>query len=85
MSRMARFYFSWFFCGFDHCLRGFREGCRPYISIDSTALNGRWNGHMHSATSVDGHNWMYPVAFGFFGGKNQRKLDLVYGTATQSY
>jgi hypothetical protein len=62
----GRLYFSRFFCAFGPCLEGFREGCRPYLSVDSTALNGRWNGHLPSATSVDGHNWMFPVAFGFF-------------------
>ena len=41
------------------------EGCRPYLGIDSTALNGRWNGHLPSATTVDGHNWMYPLAYSF--------------------
>jgi transposase-like protein len=41
------------------------EGCRPYLSIDSTTLNGRWNGQLVAATSVDGHNWIYPVAYGF--------------------
>jgi hypothetical protein len=62
----GKIFFSRFFCAFGPCLQGFREGCRPYISVDSTALNGRWNGHLPSATSVDGHNWMYPLAFGFF-------------------
>jgi hypothetical protein len=51
----GKIYFSRFFCAFGPCLEGFREGCRPYLSVDSTALNG-----------VDGHNWMFPVAFGFF-------------------
>ena len=63
---VGKLYFSRFFCAFGPCLQGFREGCRPYLSIDSTALNGRWSGHLPSATSVDGHNWMFPVAFGFF-------------------
>jgi hypothetical protein len=58
--------FRRFFCAFDPCLEGFREGCRPYLTIDSTALNGRWNGHLPSATSVDDHNWMFSVAFDFF-------------------
>ncbi|CAA0806649.1 Unknown protein [Striga hermonthica] len=47
----------------------FLEGCRPYLSIDSTALNGRWNGHLAAACGLDGHNWMYPVAFGFIDGE----------------
>jgi hypothetical protein len=42
---------------------------RPYLSIDSTALNGRWNGHMAAATTIDGHNWMYPLAFGYIDGE----------------
>jgi hypothetical protein len=62
----GQLYFRRFFCAFGPCLEGFREGCRPYLSVDSTALNGRWNGHLPSATSVDGHNWMFSVAFGFF-------------------
>jgi hypothetical protein len=58
--------FRRFFCAFGPCLEGFREGCRPYLSIDSTILNGRWNGHLPSSTSVDDHNWMFHVAFDFF-------------------
>jgi hypothetical protein len=62
----GRFYFTRFFCALGPCITGFLQGCRPYLSVDSTALNGRWNGHLPSATAVDGHNWMFPVAFGFF-------------------
>src|SRR5438128_4661527 len=62
----GRVYFHKFFCALKPCVDGFLEGCRPYLSIDSTALNGRWNGHLAVATGVDGNNWMYPVAFGFF-------------------
>jgi zinc finger SWIM domain-containing protein 3 len=36
------------------------------LSVDSIALNGRWNGHLTVATSVDGQNWMFPIAYGFF-------------------
>jgi hypothetical protein len=62
----GKYYFNCFFCALGPCILGFRDGCRPYPSIDSTALNGRWNGQLASATGVDGHNWMYPLAFGFF-------------------
>jgi hypothetical protein len=58
-------YFHRFFCALGPCIEGFKEGCRPYLSVDSTSLNGRWNGHLAAATALDGHNWMYPVAFGF--------------------
>jgi len=40
------------------------EGCKPHLSIDATELNARWNDHLVSAIAVDGHNWMYPVAYG---------------------
>jgi hypothetical protein len=59
-------YFCRFFCAFKPCIDGFMNGCRPYLSIDSTAFNGKWNGHLPFVTSIDGHNWMFPVAFGFF-------------------
>ena len=49
-------HFSRFFCAFKGSIDGFLEGCRPYISIDSTTLNGQWNGHMPAANAIDGHN-----------------------------
>jgi hypothetical protein len=61
-----KLYFKRFFCALVPCLEGFCEGCRPYLIVDSTTLNGRWNDHLPSATGVDRHNWMFPVAFGFF-------------------
>jgi len=62
----GKIHFSRFFCCFKAAIDGFRHGCRPYISIDSTTLNGMWNGHLPSAQALDGHNWMYPLAFGLF-------------------
>jgi hypothetical protein len=38
-------HFSIFFA-FKASVDGFRNGCGPYISVDCTALNGEWNGHM---------------------------------------
>jgi hypothetical protein len=64
-------YFHRFFCALEPCIEGFRAACRPYLSVDSTALNGRWNGHLAAATALDGHNWMYPVAFGFMDSKSK--------------
>jgi hypothetical protein len=42
-------HFKRFFCCFKAQIDGFRNGCRPYISIDSTTLNGLWNGHLPAA------------------------------------
>jgi hypothetical protein len=52
----GRVYFHRFFCALGPCIEGFKSGCRPWLGIDSTALNGRWNGHLAAATGVDGHN-----------------------------
>ncbi|CAN6334335.1 unnamed protein product [Urochloa humidicola] len=64
-------YFNRFFCSFKACIDGFKNGCKPYISIDSTALNGEWSGHMPAANALDGHNWMFPLAFDFFAGETK--------------
>jgi hypothetical protein len=66
----GRLHFKRLFCAFGPCLEGFCVGCRSYLSVDSTALNGRWNGHLPSSTAMDGHNWMYSVAFSFFEGES---------------
>jgi hypothetical protein len=71
---MARFV-STVFCTLAPCIQGFLDGCRPYLSIDSIALNGRWNGHIATATAIDGHNWMYPLAFGFIDGETDDNWD----------
>jgi hypothetical protein len=32
--------------------------------MDATALHGRFKGQLVAATTVDRHNWMFPVAYG---------------------
>ncbi|WVZ84976.1 hypothetical protein U9M48_031941, partial [Paspalum notatum var. saurae] len=44
-------HFSRFFCCFKACIDGFLGGCRPYLSIDSTALNGLAVVHQLNAAS----------------------------------
>jgi hypothetical protein len=48
------------------CVNGFLVGCRPYLGVDSTHLTGKYNGQLAATTAIDGHNWMYPVAYGIF-------------------
>jgi hypothetical protein len=37
----GRLYFKRFFCTLNPCLEGFRDACKPYLSVDSTTLNER--------------------------------------------
>ncbi|WVZ88019.1 hypothetical protein U9M48_034581 [Paspalum notatum var. saurae] len=67
----GKVYFHSFFRALRPCIDGFKEGCRPYLSIDSSALNGRWNEHIASAAAIDGHNSIYPIAFGFKDGETE--------------
>jgi hypothetical protein len=64
-----KIFFRRFFCSFRPYIEGFLVGCRPYLSVDSRKLNGRWCGQLATTCGFDGHNWMYPVAFGFIGSK----------------
>jgi hypothetical protein len=59
-------HFTRFFCACKSSIDGFLYGYRPYISIDSTHLTGEWNGQMPAALALDGHNWMFLLAFGLF-------------------
>jgi hypothetical protein len=58
--------FSKFFMALKPCIDGFKEGCRPYLSIDSSFLTGKWNGQLAACNALDGHNWMFPIAIGMF-------------------
>jgi hypothetical protein len=59
--------FSRMFVALKPCIDGFLNGCRPYLGIDSIVLTGKWRGQMASAIGIDGHNWMFPVAYAVFG------------------
>jgi hypothetical protein len=74
-----KMFFRKFFCALGPCIQGFQEGCRPYLSVDSTRLNGRWCGQLTTAYGVDEHNWIYLVAFGFIDSETPGKLDMVHG------
>ena len=58
--------FSKFFMALKPCIDGFKAGCRPYLSIDSSFLTGKWNGQLAACNALDGHNWMFPIAIGMF-------------------
>ncbi|KAM0855909.1 hypothetical protein ACQ4PT_049473 [Festuca glaucescens] len=56
--------FRRFFLSFKACSQGFKDGCRPYLAVDATALNGRFRGQLVAACAIDAHNWLFPVAYG---------------------
>jgi hypothetical protein len=71
----GRLYFKRLFCALGPCLEGFCNGCMSHLSVDSTSLNGRCNDYLPFAAGMDGHNWMFPVAFGF-SRENQKIVGL---------
>jgi hypothetical protein len=58
--------FKRMFVALKPCVDGFIAGCRPFLGVDASSLNGKYKGQLASATSVDGHNWLYHVAYGIF-------------------
>jgi hypothetical protein len=52
------------FLALKPCIHGFLSGYRPYLTIDSIFLTGKFKGQLAIVVVVDGHNWMYPIAFG---------------------
>nr|KAJ0186625.1 hypothetical protein LSAT_V11C900501830 [Lactuca sativa] len=45
------------------CSRGFVAGCRPYIGLDACHLKGKFNGVLAVATTIDGNNSIFPIAY----------------------
>ena len=62
----GKVFFSKFLMCLKPCIDGFKAGCRPYLSIDSSFLTGKWNGQLAACNALDGHNWMFPIAIGMF-------------------
>jgi hypothetical protein len=44
------------FVSYKACWKGFLDGCRPYLAVDATALNGRFREHIVATCAIDVHN-----------------------------
>ena len=55
-SEGGKIYFKRFFMALKPCIDGFKGCYRPYLSVDSTVLTGKWKGCLPSATALNGHN-----------------------------
>jgi len=65
---------QWFkriFVALKACVDGFLAGCRPFVGVDATCLNGKYIGQLASATAVDGHNWLYHLAYAIFDSETE--------------
>lgn len=67
--------FSRMFVTLKPCIDGFLNGCRPYLGIDSTVLTAKWKGQLAATVGIDGHNWMFPVAYGVFGSETKENWE----------
>ena len=61
-----------FFICLAVCSRGFLVGCHPCIGLDICHLKGKFNGVLAAATSIDGNNGMYPVAYAVLESENTK-------------
>ncbi|XP_038989086.1 uncharacterized protein LOC113462730 [Phoenix dactylifera] len=54
----------------EELLRRNPAGCRPFIGLDGCHLKRKFRGVMMAATSLDGNNGLFPVAFGIAESEN---------------
>lgn len=51
------------FIAFKASLTGFRNGCRPLLFLDTKTVKSNYNSELLTATSLDGNDGIFPVAF----------------------
>ena len=63
--------FKRIFVALKPCVDGFLAGCRPFVGVEATCLNGKYTGQLALATTVDGHNWLYHLAHAIFDSERE--------------
>jgi hypothetical protein len=59
------------FVALKPCIDGFLAGCRPFIGVDASFLHGKYTGQLATSSGVDGHNWLYHIAYVVFDSKDE--------------
>lgn len=63
-------FFRRLFVALKPCIDGFLLGCRPYLGCDSSFLTRKYTWQIAAAVGVDGHNWLFPMAYAIFDKEN---------------
>ena len=64
------YHFMQLFVTLSVSIHGFKMGCRPIISIDSSHMSGPYKGDLFSTSSYDADDDMFPLAYGLFSSEN---------------
>lgn len=64
-------HFRRFYIGFAELVKGFLDGCRPFIGLDGCHLKNGQSSILLSAVSLDGNNQMYPISYAIVEGETR--------------
>ncbi|KAH9751900.1 SWIM-type domain-containing protein [Citrus sinensis] len=76
--------FKYCFMAIGSSLRGFTSCIRPVIAVDGTFMKGRYKRTSFVATSLDGNNQLYPVAFGVGDSENDASWEWFFTKLRES-
>ncbi|XP_058184092.1 uncharacterized protein LOC131301721 [Rhododendron vialii] len=64
--------FGRLFVSFAGMIKGFLNGCRPFIGVDGCHLKGPYGGVLISAVALDGNNGLFPLAVAVVESENNQ-------------
>ena len=64
-------WFEYLFMALGLCISRF-TACRPVLAIDGIHFKGKYKGILYVATTMDGNQQIYPIAFGLGDLENDR-------------